>query len=92
MDYETVMNRINRFDEIGIFDMERVQKVYPVDKKKLEKLITMIYGDEEIEELVMNVIYMDDDAFDWYKREVKLKLGFAEFMKGFNRTRHLKLF
>ena len=92
IEMDTIMNRIDRFDELGVFSMERVQNVYPVDKQKLEKLVKMIYSDDEITELVMNVIYMDDDTFNTYKKGVKLKIGWNEFKKGFNQFKYLRLF
>lgn len=92
IDRKTAIKAINRFEEIGVFEMECVKERCPLDKDKLIGLIEWLYSDDELIRKARKIIEMDDDSFRLHKPFAKLWIGTTDFRKGFNQYKYLRLF
>lgn len=83
---------INRFNEIGLFDMEYVKERIPMDKDKLIEVIEWLYSDDERIKQITWLIETDDDTFRTHKWFAKKWIEMKDFRAGCKTFKHLKLF
>ena len=92
MDKNLAIRSINRFNEIGLFDMEYIKERIPMDKDKLIEVIEWLYSDDERIKQMTWLIETDDDTFRTHKWFAKKWIEMRDFRAGCKTFKHLKLF
>ena len=93
MTLDKAIRSINRFYELKIYEMERLNEVFPPDgEEKLIETIKWLYSDQERIDKIKWVIEADEDSFQTFKGLAKLWIKMKDFRAGCKTFKHLKLF